>query len=433
MADRMGRYLDKRADLRSRPLVSGSLEATRFVVVIPILAERDSIEATLADLAGNHPDVLAETLVICVVNHRAGAEVSESARRDNAETLVFLRDLAEGRAEGPFAPLRIGCIDACSEGKELGPKEGVGTARKLGLDWGVEVFRQAGVSDGVLVCLDADTRVEPNYLEAIREHFGEGGGWGAVTNFAHRFDGSEEQQDAIVAYEFFLRYHVLGLGYAASPYAFHSIGSTMACTAEAYVAVGGMNRRQAGEDFYFLEALAKTGHVDRIRATTVHPSSRPSWRVPFGTGKRVERFLQGDHDEYCVYHPETYEILRGWLGLVEARPEADAAFLIEHAREISVELGEFLGAQDFEAIWPKLQANARDSNALLRQFHRWFDAFMTLKLIHHLRDHGLPDQNTFEALAKLMERRGDPSIEPQPLKESLDGRKELLEVLRGLA
>ncbi len=430
MADRVVRYLDRRADLRSRPLVSGALDAIRQVVVIPILAERGSIEATLADLAENDSDVLAETLIIAVVNNRVGPEVDESVRHDNKETLAFLRELAEDRVEGPLALLRMGCIDACSEGKELGPKEGVGTARKLGLDWGVEVFRQGGVLDGVLICLDADTRVESSYLGAIREHFGGGRGWGAVIDFAHRFDGPEEQQDAIVAYEIFLRYHVLGLDYSGSPYAFHAIGSTLACTAEAYVAAGGMNRRQAGEDFYFLEALAKTGHVDRIRATTVRPSSRPSWRVPFGTGKRVERFLRGGHDEHCVYHPETYEILRAWLGLVEARPEEDAAFLTGRAREIDVELGGFLGAQDFEAIWPKLQANARGSKALVRQFHRWFDAFMTLKLVHHLRDNGLPEQDSCEALAELMKRRGDPSIELELLRGDLEGRKALLEGLR---
>ena len=36
----------------------------------------------------------------------------------------------------------------------------------------------------------------------------------------------------------------------------------MTCTAKSYVATGGMNRRMAGEDFYFLQKLAKTDGVD---------------------------------------------------------------------------------------------------------------------------------------------------------------------------
>src|SRR5690606_30362640 len=103
---------------------------------------------------------------------------------------------------------------------------------------------------GLIISLDADTLVEPNYLQALRKEFDLQDAWAAVIDFAHPLAGPVEQQAAILAYEIHLRYHVLGLRYAGSPYAFHTVGSAMACTAEAYVAAGGMNRRQAGEDFY---------------------------------------------------------------------------------------------------------------------------------------------------------------------------------------
>jgi hypothetical protein len=53
----------------------------------------------------------------------------------------------------------------------------------------------------------------------------------------------------------------------------------MACRASAYVAAGGMNRRLAGEDFYFLQQVHKTSGVAALYGTTVHPSPRSSQRV----------------------------------------------------------------------------------------------------------------------------------------------------------
>jgi len=150
------------------------------------------------------------------------------------------------------------------------------------------------MSRPLLLSLDADTRVEPNYLESVRAHFADPYAWAAVIAYAHPIEGTPEEQAAIASYEILLRYHVLGLRWAGSPYAFPSIGSTIVCRAEAYVAVSGMNRRRGGEDFYFLQQLAKTGGVGFINTTTVRPSGRPSSRVPFGTGAYVRQFLDGD-------------------------------------------------------------------------------------------------------------------------------------------
>ena len=431
MKDPVAKYLENRAEPGGRPVAVGELEGISQVVAIPILAESAELEAMLASLAENPQEDLQRTLIVCVVNNRKPGLVDEDALADNRECLEFLNGLALGSDARSLSGLRLACMDASSPGFELGDKEGVGTARKLGLDWGLAVLRRAGNARGVMVCLDADTWVEPNYLAAVGEHFAGGPGWGAVINYAHRFDGPEKQQAAIVAYELFLRYHVLGLRYAASPYAFHSIGSTMACTMEAYAASGGMKRRRAGEDFYFLQDVAKTGYVDRIAGTTVYPSSRGSWRTPFGTGKRVERFLEGGHEEYRVYHPDSYVIIRAWLGTVRSHPEVDAEYLLAEARGIAAELGSFLSGQRFETVWPKLQANARDSEMLLRQLDRWFDGFRTMKLIHHLRDNGLAEQNTFDALAALTQMACG-NATPMADETDLKAQKGVLALLREL-
>lgn len=434
------RYLEKRADLESRPLVSRVLDGIEQVVVIPIRAEMDYLPRTLETFAQNPADDLARTLVIGVVNNPPPSQCGEDVVVENLRTLELLRGLVEGTTEGVFAGLRVACVDAATDGHEFGAREGVGLARKIGLDWGLDVLRRNRSARGLLICLDADTRVEPNYLEAIRAHFEQESAWAAITAYAHPIEGPREQQAAILCYEFFLRYHVLGLRYARSPYAFHAIGSTMACTADAYVAVSGMNRRRGGEDFYFLQQLAKTGNVDTIHTTTVHPSPRPSWRVPIGTGPRVQRFIQGTRDEYVVDHPDTYEILRKWLAELSAQPSMDSGGLLAQARAIEPALESFLRTQNFERNCERLQKNAPDEAGILAQFHRWFDGLKSLQLIHYLRDHGYPKQEMFESIGVMLARTGLPHatvIHDGIIKDNMHGNLEaqtkLLDHLRSTA
>src|SRR5690606_12885119 len=158
-----------------------------------------------------------------------------------------------------------------------------GLARKIGLDHGARLC-----PDGVLISLDGDTAVEETYLASIAAHFREHpASRAAVVEYSHSLEGSTGFNEAMARYEIFMRYHVIGLSLAGSAYAFHTIGSAMACRSEAYAAVGGMARKQAGEDFYFLQALAKLGPMGYIGDTVVRPSARCSWRVPFGTGRAL--------------------------------------------------------------------------------------------------------------------------------------------------
>ena len=50
----------------------------------------------------------------------------------------------------------------------------------------------------------------------------------------------------------------------------------MAVKALPYVKAGGMNRRQAGEDFYFIQKLVPSGGYFSLNSTTVYPSPRAS-------------------------------------------------------------------------------------------------------------------------------------------------------------
>jgi len=259
-------------------------------------------------------------------------------------------------------------------------------ARKLGMDHALSQLDWA--ADPLLVCLDADTVVEQDYHQAIIAHFQRTKAGAAVLPFRHQPGTDRSQQSAIERYELFLRGYVYGLRLAESPYAFHSVGSAMACRASAYVRCDGMNCRKAGEDFYFLQKLAKTAGVEPLSGTTVYPEPRVSERVPFGTGRSMLRLLEGKTQAVLVYPVEVFKTLADWLHTVSSDLDGDAAKLLARAEKISPVLAGYLEQLGWGNVWPRLQSTHLANVKRLQAFHIWFDGFRTMRLIHLLCDSG---------------------------------------------
>ena len=387
-------------------------------VVIPSLAESRLLFSTLRSLAQNPKKLLSRFLVLVVVNHREDASSAEKA--DNRETLKRLS------AGGPdLAPLQIVWVDAASPGLELPAKRGgVGTARKIGFDLALPRLNNAHSSSPLLISLDADTLARPDYLPAITLHFQKSQTPGAVIPFCHQPGANPEEDRAIHRYELFLRTYVLGLERAASPYAFHTVGSAMACTAEGYARMGGMNQRGAGEDFYFLQQLAKTGGVSQVKGTVVYPSARTSHRVPFGTGRSMTDLLSRKKGAVLFYRVECFQILANWLALVGERPGWTGKKIQEKALKISSYLFDFLVENKFESVWEKLQRNFPDSRILWKGFHDWFDGLKTMKLIHHLSSGTYPREEPELVVRDLLRWAGLEAV------EGIDSQMELLRSLQ---
>jgi len=385
-------------------------------VVIPALAESATLFATLSSLACNPEEQCERFLILVVVNQREDAPLS-----DKSDNLTTLKLLAAG--DPRLSRLKLAWIDAASPGLELPARGGgVGLARRIGLD--LALSRLDGLNgDPLLVCLDADTLVRPDYLPALDRHFAESAGGAAVIPFCHQRGATAESDRIITRYELFLRGYVFGLALAGSPYAFHSVGSAMACRASAYVKIGGMNSRTAGEDFYFLQQLARTVGVGQLSGTVVRPSPRASHRVPFGTGRSVSRMLAGGEGEQLFYHPDCFRVLGAWLSLVAGQPDAEGRSLRMQAGEISPCLGEYLDLTRFGEIWGKLRRNNPGQEALLKAFHGWFDGLKTMKLIHHLSAEPFPRCEPEDALEELFAWGG---LEP------VSGMEAQLETLRCL-
>ena len=417
-------------------LETGDSDYYNNAVVIPAISEFENIKSLLLSLASADNKYFNSTLFIFVVNNAAssGADV----KNNNLNSIFLLRKIISKEADDIFtgniiqSGLKIGLVDASTAGNEIPETTaGVGHARKIGMDLALTIFNYENKFKKILICLDADCTVEKNYLSEIIENFKDRNISSAVIKYAHSFTGNHEIENAITCYEIFLNYYELGLKYAQSPYAFHTIGSTIACDYESYIKVEGMNRKKAGEDFYFLEKLLKNTEVKKINTTVVHPAPRRSWRVPFGTGQRINRFLKGGHDEYKLYNPVSFYILKDWLEIFLYGIELTAEEYLDKAGKINKSLSDFLVSQKFYESWNRIAENSKGSKQLHRQKIRWFDGFRTLKLIHYLRDNGFPEIDMFNALDELFGKLGIVSPAGKNTRiPGIDIQKEYLKILK---
>ena len=375
------------------------------VVVVPAISEFQNIKNLLSSLIKNDVFFLKKSLVIFVINNSISS--NQEIKEDNKKSLSFLIEIMNKSGWDKFASeisksgIQIGVIDAASEGNEFEDKQaGVGLARKVGLDQALKVFDYSIPGKKILISLDADCTVKENYLREINNFFNERNDFVANIDFEHELIGEEKSKLGILSYEIFLRHYVLGLLYAGSPYSFHTIGSILVCEQEAYLKAGGMNTRKAAEDFYFLQKLAKLYKIHRITSTKVKASARESWRVPFGTGKSMSDYFS-NQKEILLFSPDEFIILKKWLGLFNSELSLNINELLNESKKIHVELFNFLSSYGFSEAWKQILSNSKSEKQLNYQRKNWFDAFKTLKLIHHLRDTSFPMVDIKSGVEKL--------------------------------
>jgi hypothetical protein len=438
-------YLDKYSAGGNWNLVAGDIENISQVVVIPAFAEKEMLFPTLDSIAQNSLSSLEYSLVLCVINNKS--ETPPAQISNNQTTIEYLDALVRKKVLSEFnfdqkiyqqlikiadSQLKLGYIDASSKGCEI-PKSygGVGMARKIGMDIALRLLKKSSSSEKLIISLDADTLVQTNYLSAIKNYFTPKIKT-AIVAYEHQMPVNHDEQAAICCYEIFLRYWVLGLKYAKSPWAFHSIGSTIVTSTDAYLKVRGMNRREAGEDFYFLNKLAKIGSIDYIRDTCVFPSARSSSRVPFGTGKAVERFLSGHTQGYLLYNPQIFTVISQWLEFMNNALLIHEDEILTKAHKINPALNSFLVDSRFADTWSKIRRNAKEEKTLRHQFNDWFDGFKTFKLINYLTRTVFPPIDMFCAIEEILLLLGMPGtkINAEARIPEMEEQIELLQYLR---
>jgi hypothetical protein len=183
-------------------------------------------------------------------------------------------------------------------------------------------------------------------------------------------------------YELHLRYYLQALAYTGFPYVFHTVGSALAVKADAYVKAGGMNRRMAGEDFYFIQKLVPAGGYFNLNSTTVFPSPRPSFRVPFGTGASIEKLSIDGSETFLSYNILAFKELRVLFSEIDSLFTRNTQDLSSFYASLPAGLKVFISKEELIAKISEIKNNTSSLPAFRKRFFGWFNMFSIVKFLN---------------------------------------------------
>ena len=415
-------------------------------LVIPVFAENyHFIERWLTS------KIAQDKLLILVLNQHENA--AEHQQRMNAELFDWLLEKScVLQKEKNLFLLRqhhhhFILVDRFRNEFILKQKHGVGHARKIGCDIAARLHHENIVASPWIYSTDADAQLPENYFslntpnhsnldsttkERLKAEAAQ------VFDFRHikqKAQVNEKENELIYRstqlYESAIKYYRDGLAWAGSPYAFYTLGSTLAVNTNAYCQVRGFPKRSGAEDFYLLNKLAKIGHIVFRPDITIAIEARLSDRVPFGTGPAVEKILQTPNGEssYAYYHPNCFLALRHLLQHIDylfeeiavndantiLANEILANTLLESHEDLTQAIGQHiynklqtlptlpqcpnineavyrgLLALDVKSFYLHALKQCRTQTGLIQHFHQWFDGFLTLKFIRYMQTHYFSD------------------------------------------
>lgn len=345
---------------------------TGIITVVPAYNEPDI--CVLLDSLNDCEIPTCKTEVLIVIN--APPSASEEQIRNNKENLGVIN---RWRADNdPF--FRLYCF-------ETPPLRewGVGMARKSGMDEALRRFNKTGNTEGVILSLDADCTVDKSYFVEIEKELYNNKSRAACSIYFEHDMSDTGVKEEIAGYELHLRYYLQGLRYSGFPYPFHTVGSSMAVKAHAYLKSGGMNRRQAGEDFYFIQKLAGDSYFS-LGSTTVHPSSRRSFRVPFGTGAAMDKLHSAGNKTFQTYSIKAFTELKQLFDSIELFYVCSEEDIKINYNGLPDGIRSFIAENNFNEKIKEIRNNTSNITSFRKRFFNWFNMFRIIKLMNHLHN-----------------------------------------------
>jgi len=337
---------------------------TAFRVAIPAMDESCSLPVTLNALAKQETAIPIETYV-CVNQPESYWDNPDkySICEHNSQTLEYLQHY-------DFLTLHV--LDYSSRGRGWkGKKFGVGFARKVLF----ERILSDSDPDDIIVSLDADTYVKPNYLQSLADNFSANPALNAlaVPYYHELVSGEELMNRALLRYELYMRNYAINLLKISSPYGFTALGSAIAMRAVALQKIGNITPLQSGEDFYLVQKFSKMGGLGLFNTECVYPATRYSDRVPFGTGPAMLSGAKGAWDSYPIYHHRCFDAVQDAYGRLQE--------LYEDC--LSVKENDFLLFLQKDTrkkdIWADIRHNVSDFDHFVKAFHQKADGLRTLQ------------------------------------------------------
>ena len=401
-------WLDKRA-LFPQIIKEAPDNQTGIIVVVPAYNE-PGISALLDSLAQCiEPDCKVEILIVVNAKNDAGPETL----RNNSECIKNIESWKENNKKCFF---RLYVFDA---GQPTFAGWGVGYARKTGMDEALRRFNAINKPDGVILSLDADCTVAKNYFTSICNDLLQRKVRKACSiYFEHPLSGNDFQENIykyITFYELHMRYYLLGLRYSEFPYPFHTVGSAVAVKAYQYIKAGGMNRRQAGEDFYFIQKLVPLGGYFTLNSTTVYPSPRISTRVPFGTGSAIARSIDNKDQILLTYNIKAFSGLRLLFNMVEKLYDSRKSEITEFYKLLSPGLKSYINKEEWLLRITEINDNTAEMESFRKRFFGWFNMFRIIKYMNHVHNEIFEKQPVADAAYELLSITGNKTETKDPL------------------
>lgn len=384
----MQRYLTRYAEPRAQGLflqATAALQEKQYerCVVVPMYDEPTSaVERIFQGVAGT------DTLAIVVVN-----APEDAPRRAYTASLELVSSIARS------APIDVFTVDCVST--PLPAATAVGEARKIGSDIALYLHTAGLVKSPWLYQTDADAQLPADYFDTHLPRKG------AVV-FGHTHHSPDPSvQRAADLYDLHMAYYVAGLSWAGSPFAYPTLGSTIAVHSDSYASVRGYPKRNAAEDFYLLNKVAKVHGVTHIPHLVIQLLARPSHRVPFGTGPALEKIVEDLHTDpsaqfYKSYHWSSFQLLHRALNLLANFADAPEKFEADQvwASQANNPAQQLLLKLGFERASRHLFRQYKQAQQRHRSLREWFDAGKTLRFVHAAR-HYHPDQPLLRTVGQL--------------------------------
>lgn len=366
----------------------------KYIVVIPCYRELNLIETLNSIRDAERIKHAVETIIVINSSESANQHIKDQNRKTYNEVKNWI-------AKHEDSLLRFFVLLEDNLPQKFA---GAGLARKIGMDQALARLNRINNPEGFILSMDADAMVKPNYFTEIDKQINKRPTLNVFTTyFEHPTGGAEfdsEIYDAITKYELYLRYYKLALAYAGFPYSYYTIGSCFGVNALSYAKQGGMNRKQAGEDFYFLHKVFHLGNVSEINTTCVYPSSRPSDRVPFGTGPMVKAIAESK-GQFFTYRLEAFIVLKEFIHLYDQFYKIPKLDFHEKLKSTHESVYGFLELNNFQSAVEEMNQNSSNVKTFRKRFFTWFDAFRVLKYLNFAHERFYKKKDLFDEAAGL--------------------------------
>jgi len=284
---------------------------------------------------------------------------------------------------------------------------GVGFARRVLMDEAICLFKKKYdekfkgrkdiaefMSERFIFSLDSDCTVSENYFSAVEILEIKNADFG-VLSFTHRFSEEKEIKKAGILWEIFLRYWRDSLRIFSYKNAFYPIGSLFLFRATPYIFSMGMNIRQAGEDFYFLQKIIPLAKVVDVQVY-VFPKAEPSQRTPFGTGREIQLYISGEKERLeKVWNFKSFEqigeIMRSIDDIFsgEIKVETFKLFLDENPK--------------YKEQLERIKIRSKTKEDFRKKFEEWFNPFKVFKFLR-FTEKIFPKSPIYQEVQKLIDK-----------------------------